>query len=127
LPPGLLDCPACGGSVYLTHGNTPAGNPRGPKLRCGGRKKLRLTCGIFTGCDAQPIIDAVEFMFASDLTPILAFQRIAGNAHELDALRASLAKIQARLSATEDDDELDALVAASKRAKADIEDFTVIP
>jgi DNA invertase Pin-like site-specific DNA recombinase len=124
---GLLDCPACGGSIYLTGGSTPAGNPRMPKLRCGGRKKLRLMCGIFKGCDAQPVTDAIESMFSRDPTPVLAFQRVAGNAHELDALRASLAKIQARLSATEDDDELDALVAQRKSVKARIEGFEVIP
>jgi hypothetical protein len=66
-------------------------------------------------------------MFANDTTDILAFQRVAGNAHELDALRASLRKLQARLSATEDDDELDALVAERKRVKARIDDFQIIP
>ncbi len=66
-------------------------------------------------------------MFASDTTDILAFQRVAGNAHELDALRASLSKLQARLSVTEDDDELDALVAERKSVKARIEGFEVIP
>src|ERR1700678_1638243 len=58
---------------------------------------------------------------------ILAFQRIAGNAHELDALKAGLARIQGRLSATEDDDELDQLIAQRKDVKARIEGFTVIP
>ena len=66
-------------------------------------------------------------MFASDPTDILAFQRVAGNAHELDALNAELRKIQARLSATEDDDELDALVAQRKALKARIEGFAVVP
>ena len=66
-------------------------------------------------------------MFASDTTGILAFQRVAGNAHELDALNAELRKIQARLSATEDDDELDALVAQRKAVKARIEGFVVVP
>ena len=66
-------------------------------------------------------------MFASDTTDILAFQRVAGNAHELDALNAGLRKIQARLSATEDDDELDALVAERKAIKARIEGFAVVP
>ena len=66
-------------------------------------------------------------MFASDTTDILAFQRVAGNAHELDALNAELRKIQARLSATEDDDELDALVAERKAVKARIEGFAVVP
>ena len=58
---------------------------------------------------------------------ILAFQRIAGNAHELDALNAELRKIQARLSATEDDDELDALIAERKAIKARIEGFAIVP
>jgi hypothetical protein len=66
-------------------------------------------------------------MFANDTTDILAFQRVAGNAHELDALNAGLRKIQAHLSATEDDDELDALVAERKAVKARIEEFTVVP
>jgi len=65
-------------------------------------------------------------MFGSDTTDILAFQRVAGNAHELDALNAELRKIQARLSATEDDDELDALVAKRKAVKARIEGFAVV-
>jgi hypothetical protein len=51
----------------------------------------------------------------------------SGEAHELDALRASLSKLQARLSVTEDDDELDALVAERKSLKARIEGFEVIP
>ena len=124
---GVLDCPACGGKVYLNDGLTPAGNPRTPKLRCGGYGKKRLSCGRFKGVDAQPVIDAVTVIFARDTTDILAFQRVAGNAHELDALKASLSKIQARLSATEDDDDLDALVAERKSAKARIERFEIIP
>ena len=80
----------------------------------------------FTGTDAQPVIDLITGMFASDTTEILAFQRVAGNAHELDALNAALRKIQARLSATEDDDELDALVAQRKAVKARIEGFVVV-
>ena len=47
--------------------------------------------------------------------------------HELDALNGELRKIQARLSATEDDDELDALVAQRKVLKARIEGFAVVP
>jgi hypothetical protein len=45
-------------------------------------------------------------MFARDTTIILAFQRVAGDAHELGALNAEFRKIQACLSATEDDDVL---------------------
>jgi hypothetical protein len=66
-------------------------------------------------------------MFENDTTGILAFQRVAGNAHELDALNAGLRKIQARLSVTEDDDELDALVAERKAVKVRIEEFAIVP
>jgi DNA invertase Pin-like site-specific DNA recombinase len=124
---GILDCPECGGKLFLNAGKTPAGNPRTPKLRCGGNAKERLACGRFTGCDAQPVIDGITGMFASDPTGILAFQRVAGNTHDLDALKAELRKIQARLSATEDDDELDAMVAERKAVKAQIEEFVIVP
>jgi DNA invertase Pin-like site-specific DNA recombinase len=124
---GVLDCPECGGAVYLQTGRTAAGNPRTPKLRCAGYARTRLACGRFKGCDAQPVNGVLETMFSSDETPILAFQRIAGNAHERDALKAILSKIQARLSATEDDDELDQLIAERKSIKARIEGFEVIP
>ncbi len=126
---GILDCPECGGTLYTTHGLTHAGNPRTVKLRCVGHAKERLTCGRFPSIEAGPLASAIEDMFSGDNTPVLAFQRVTvtGNAHELDELRALLAKIQARLSATEDDDELDALVAERKAVKAGIEAFTVIP
>jgi DNA invertase Pin-like site-specific DNA recombinase len=124
---GVLDCPGCGGRLHVSGGQTPAGKPRTPKLRCGGYAKTRIACGRFKSCDAQPVIEVIETMFSGDETPILAFQRVAGNAHERDALKASLSKIQARLSATEDDDELDQLVAERKSVKARIEEFEVIP
>lgn len=124
---GVLDCPECGGRLYLNAGLTPQGKPRTPKLRCGGHGKKRLSCGRFTGTDAQPVIDLLNGMFAGDTTPILAFQRVAGNAHELDALRAGLARLQARLSVTDDDDALDALVAERKSLKARVESFVIVP
>jgi hypothetical protein len=125
---GVLDCPACGGKLYLNDGLTPQGNPRTPKLRCGGHGKKRLSCGRFKGIDARPVIDEITAIFATDTkTSILAYQRIAGNAHELDALKALYSKLQARLSVTEDDDKLDALVAERKAIKARIENFKVIP
>jgi DNA invertase Pin-like site-specific DNA recombinase len=133
---GVLDCPECAGKLFVNAGLTPATDsrtgkprvqkPRTPKLRCGGHAKQRLSCGDFTGTDAQPVIDVVAGMFANDTTDILAFQRVAGNAHELDELNAGLRKIQARLSATEDDDELDTLVAQRKAVKARIEGFVVV-
>jgi DNA invertase Pin-like site-specific DNA recombinase len=134
---GIFDCPACGGSLFVNAGLTPAKDwrtgkprvqkPRAPRFRCGGHAKRRIACGDFKGIDAQPIIDLINDMFASDTTEILAFQRVAGNAHELDALNAELRKIQGRLSATEDDDELDALVAERKAIKARIEGFVIVP
>ncbi len=134
---GILDCPECGGKLFLNAGLTPAKHwrtgkprvqkPRTPKLRCGGTARQRISCGDFKGIDGQPVIDLISGMFAEDDTPILAFQRVAGNAHELDALNAGLRKIQARLSATEDDDELDALVAERKAIKARIEGFVIVP
>jgi DNA invertase Pin-like site-specific DNA recombinase len=134
---GVLDCPECGGKLFLKTGLTPATNwrtgkplvrkPRNPKLNCGGHARERLACGRFRGIDGQPVIDLITAMFAEDGTPVLAFQRVAGNAHELDALHAGLRKIQARLSATEDDGELDALVAERKAVKARIEAFAVVP
>jgi hypothetical protein len=124
---GVLDCPECGGKLYLNAGHTPAGHPRTPKLRCGGTARQRISCGAFKGTGTQPVIDLVTGMFASDTTDILAFQRVAGNAHELDALNAEVRKIQARLSATEDDDKLDALVAGRKAVKARIEGFVIVP
>jgi DNA invertase Pin-like site-specific DNA recombinase len=134
---GILDCPACGGKLYMSAGLTPAKDwrtgkprvrkPRTARLRCGGHARQRLSCGTFKGIDAQPVIDLIAGMFAGDTTDILAFQRVAGNAHELDALKAELRKIQSRLSATEDDDELDALVKQRKAVKARIENFVIVP
>jgi hypothetical protein len=124
---GLLDCPGCGGKLYMQSGLTAAGNQRTPKLLCMGTARDRAACRRFSPVAAQPVIGFIDSMFAADTTPVLAFQRVAGNAHELDALNAGLRKIQARLSATEDDDELDALVAQRKSVKATIEGFAIIP
>jgi hypothetical protein len=124
---GILDCPGCGGKLYIHTGLTAAGNPRTAKLACMGTARDRAACRRFTPVAAQPVIDFIDAMFRADVTPVLAFQRVAGNAHELDALHAGLRKIQARLSATDDDDQLDALVAERKAVKARIEGFAVIP
>jgi hypothetical protein len=76
---GILDCPGCGGKLYLNAGLTPQGKPRTPRLRCGGHSKKRLMCGRFTAIDAQPVIDMISGMFAGDTAEeVLAFQRVAG-------------------------------------------------
>ena len=71
---GILDCPECGGKLFLNAGLTPAKDrrtgkprvqkPRTPRLRCGGHAKRRLSCGDFKGIDAQPVIDLITGMFA---------------------------------------------------------------
>jgi DNA invertase Pin-like site-specific DNA recombinase len=123
---GILECPSCGAGLHVHAGLAKSGNPRTPKLRCGGDARRRVACGIFKGCDARPIISVIDSMLSADATPILAFQRMAGNAHELDEMRAEFAKIQSRLSVTEDDDELDALVATRKALRAAIDGFKPI-
>jgi DNA invertase Pin-like site-specific DNA recombinase len=134
---GVLDCPECGGKVFLSYGLTPAKDsrtgrprvqkPRARKLRCCGTAKRRITCGALKGIPAQPVIDLISGMFASDTTDILAFQRVAGNAHELENLRAELRKIQGRLSGTEDDAELYELLDRRTAVKEQIEGFTIVP
>lgn len=124
---GVLACPSCGARLHVQGGRTPAGNPRTPKLRCGGDAKRRIACGVFTGCDAQPVIDVLDSMLSGDATPVLAFQRVTGNSHEKDAMQAELTKIQSSLSVTHDDDDLDRLIANRKALKADIDAFVVVP
>ncbi len=124
---GILACPSCGGKLYYQGGVAKSGNPRTPKLRCGGHAKQRKACGTFTGCDALPVINLIHSMFSSDTTPILAFQRVAGNGHERDEMQAEFAKIQGRLSVTDDDDELDDLIAKRKELRSAIKNFTLIP
>lgn len=77
--------------------------------------------------DAGPVIELVDRLFSDESTDILAYQRVAGNAHERDALNAALRKVQARLPVTEDDDEFDALVAERKAIKSRLASFVVIP
>ena len=124
---GVLDCPECGGKVFLNAGKTPQGNPRTPRLRCGGNARERLACGRFKGADARPVIDMVTAMFANDTTTILAFQRIAGNAHELDALKASLPRLQSQLSVITDRATRREALAEIEALEDGIESFEVIP
>jgi DNA invertase Pin-like site-specific DNA recombinase len=124
---GIFDCPDCGGRLFVNAGLTPAGNPRTPKLRCGGFIKTRKSCGQFRGMDLAPVVAALDEIFASDDTELLAYQRVAGNAHVLEEMKADLARLQAQLSATDDDDELDALVARRRALRGEISAFQVVP
>jgi hypothetical protein len=124
---GVLDCPECSGKLFVNIGRTPAGNPRTPKLRCGGSARERLACGRFKGTDAQPVIDLISGMFASDTTEILAFQRVAGNAHELEALKSGLPRLQSQLSVITDRAARRETLAQIEALEDRIESFRVIP
>ena len=56
--------------------------PAHPKLLCMGTARDRVSCGRFEPVAAQPVIDFIDSMFAAHTTPVLAFQRVAGNVHE---------------------------------------------
>jgi len=134
---GVLACPGCGEKLNLVAGLTPArdsrtGKPRvrkrvAPKLYCGGNRRDRRPCGQFKGCLAQPVIDTLESMFAGDDTPILAFQRIAGNAHELEEIKAGLPKLQSQLSVITDRATRRETLAQIEALEDRIESFVAIP
>lgn len=124
---GVLDCPGCGNPLYLLAGPTRAGNPRIPSLRCVGPRKTRKSCGEFKPVPASPIAEYLDGIYSDDSTPLLSFQRVAGNQHELDAMEADLQRVQHSLSSLVDDDELDKAMDRRKQLKAAIKDFTLIP
>jgi len=124
---GLLECPKCGGKAFVTTGKTAIGNPRTPMLRCGGLGKNRVSCGQFRGANANAIQGMLEEFFASLDRPVLAYQRITGNRHELQELEASLAALQASLSRLEGDGELEQALADRKALRAQINSFELVP
>jgi hypothetical protein len=56
---GILDCPGCGGKLYIHTGLTVGGNPRTPKLACMGTARDGASCRQFTPVAAQPVIDVI--------------------------------------------------------------------
>jgi DNA invertase Pin-like site-specific DNA recombinase len=124
---GVLDCPGCGGKLYINGGVNRKGNPRNAKLRCNGNAKQHVACGLFKGCNPQPIIDGIAEMFASDTTKVSAFQRIAGNAHELEELRANLPKLQSQLSVITDRVARRETLAQIEALEDRIDSFEIIP
>ena len=124
---GVLDCPGCGGKLYNNGGVNRKGNPRNAKLRCYGNAKEHAACRLFKGCDPKPIIDGISKMFANDTTDILAFQRIAGNAHELEELEANLPKLQSQLSVITDRATRRETLAEIEALEDRIESFKIIP
>jgi hypothetical protein len=124
---GVLDCPGCEGKLYFNGGIDRKGNPRNAKLRCYGNAKQHLACGRFKGCDPKPILDGIAEMFASDTTKVFAFQRVAGNAHELETLKASLPKLQSQLSVITDRATRRETLAQIEELEDRIDSFEVIP
>lgn len=123
---GILTCPECGGKLYVNAGKTPAGNPRVPKLRCGGMARVRKSCGKYDGAEARLVMDELDKFFAGEDLPILAFQRVTGNAHELAAMESELARLMAQPTPGERADRrqrLDDIEDLEDRIAA----FTVIP
>jgi DNA invertase Pin-like site-specific DNA recombinase len=89
---GILRCPECGGRLYVY-----AWGGRTPKLRCVGKTNVdRRSCGEFGNPDAAPIAGAVEAWFTTNTTEVLAYKRIGGNQHILDALRSDLQTLEAQ-------------------------------
>jgi hypothetical protein len=69
----------------------------------------------------------LDAMFAESDTPLLAFQRVTGNQHELDELQASLDSLQATLGTVTDRQARRDALAAIEASEDRIESFTVIP
>ena len=124
---GLLECPECGGKLYVNSGRTPSGNPRTPVLRCGGMAKTRRSCGRYKAVDARLVAGELDAMFGDDTTGVLAFQRVAGNGHVLDGMKADLAKVQAGCGLAVDDDEFERLSAERRELKSLIAGFELEP
>jgi DNA invertase Pin-like site-specific DNA recombinase len=118
---GVIDCPECGYPMYLKD------RPAGPMLYCSGPRKTWTPCGRFKGCSATPIMQKLDSMFRESDTPLLAYQRVTGNQHELDELEATLDSLQATLSTVTDRQARRDAISAIEAAEDQIEAFTVVP
>ena len=113
---GILDCPRCGGHLYVLRGKT---------LRCGGKGKYRHSCGI-SGIDLLNVTHQINQIISDD-SMVYRFQRISGNQGELDELTSELSRVRATLATTDDDDIFDTLSARRKELRAAIENFQLVP
>jgi DNA invertase Pin-like site-specific DNA recombinase len=80
---GLLDCPRCGGHLYVV---------RGTSLRCAGRGKDRRSCGV-SGINLARVTDQIETIVKRDDVPVYRYQRVSGNQGELDELQRELERL----------------------------------
>jgi hypothetical protein len=114
---GILDCPRCGGHLYVL---------RGKSLRCGGKGKHRHSCGI-SGIDLAGVTDQIDELVYGEDRAVYRFQRVSGNQGELDELNAELSRVRQTLAITDDDNEFDALSDRRKELRAAIDSFDLVP
>jgi hypothetical protein len=101
---------------------------RTPKLRCVGKTNVdRRSCGKFGNPDAAPIASAIEAWFTTSTTEVLAYKRIAGNQHILDALRSELQTLEAQPVASIPRAERSVFYGRLDALQDEIGAFTLIP
>lgn len=123
---GLLDCPVCGGALHINQGRNRNGTLRTPMLRCTGPRHGG-ACRKFPNQVAQTVESQIDALFSDDPTPLLRFDRIAGNAHEKAAIEAELDKLTASLGAIKDRAERRTVMATVEELEDAIEGFEIIP
>ena len=114
---GILDCPRCGGHLYVL---------RGKSLRCGGKGKYRHSCGI-SGIDLLNVTHQINQLISGEDQMVYRYQRVSGNQGELDELTSELSRVRATLATTDDNDEFDRLSASRKVLLSTIENFVLVP
>ena len=114
---GLLDCPTCGGHLYVLREKT---------LRCGGKGKNRRSCGV-SGIPLNSVIEQIEPIVSSDYVTVYRYQHVSGNQGELDELKAELDQVRNALGSTDDDTEFDRLAERRKTLRAMIDGFESVP
>ncbi len=114
---GILDCPQCGGHLYVLRGKT---------LRCGGKGKDRRNCGV-AGIDLGYVIDQIDELIYGEDRAVYRYQRVSGNQGELDEMKSELERVRQTLATTDDDDEFDRLSARRKTLRDAISEFSLVP
>jgi DNA invertase Pin-like site-specific DNA recombinase len=113
---GILDCPQCGGHLYVLRGKT---------LRCSGKGKNRRSCGV-AGIDLGYVTDQIDELIYGGENPVYRFQRVSGNQGELDKLKAELQRVRDTLATTDDDEEFDTLSARRRTLREAIAEFNLV-
>jgi DNA invertase Pin-like site-specific DNA recombinase len=114
---GLLSCPKCGGSLYVSRGKT---------LRCQGRGKDRRGCGVY-GLDYASVTSQIDAIVSSENVAVYRYQHVSGNQGELDELVRELDLVRQTLAATDDDSEFDRLAARRLDLRERIAGFELVP